>query len=321
MAAVASKVTCYKPLSARRAPDGTIVFTASGAFCADPLKLPCGQCIGCKLDHGKRWATRIMHQAQTAREDVSPKNPNGKPSCFVTLTFDDQHLPLNRSVHVRYIQLYIKRLRNLGYKFSYYACGEYSPEKERRAHFHVCLLGVDFSKDRIFQKKSKTGFPLYHSKELDDCWDHQGLAWIGDLTWDSASYTARYVTNKITGPMAVDYYRHTDPDTGEVFQLKPEFATMSRNPALGKDWIKKYMFPTFRDDSVIVKGKATQPPPYYTKELEKHDPELHSEIKLKRITAIKKFEKNNTPERLSAAEVIKLQKITMYKRSFTTNKK
>ena len=40
------------------------------------LKVPCGQCIGCRLERSRQWAIRCMHEAS-----LHDKN------CFITLTF------------------------------------------------------------------------------------------------------------------------------------------------------------------------------------------------------------------------------------------
>lgn len=46
------------------------------------LQLPCRHCVGCRLDHSKEWANRILLEQQYHQS-----------SYFVTLTYDDQHLP------------------------------------------------------------------------------------------------------------------------------------------------------------------------------------------------------------------------------------
>lgn len=62
--------------------------------------IPCGQCVGCRLEHSRRWAVRMMHEAQ-----MHDKN------CFITLTYNDQYLPADGSLHLDHFQKFMKRLR------------------------------------------------------------------------------------------------------------------------------------------------------------------------------------------------------------------
>ncbi len=51
----------------------------------ESITLPCGKCLGCLFDRSKQWAVRCVHEAQTTESD-------GKPSCFITLTFNEESL-------------------------------------------------------------------------------------------------------------------------------------------------------------------------------------------------------------------------------------
>lgn len=54
---------CYHPLDARQSPGGQIGFKPMTPF--DRLiKLPCGRCIGCKLERSRQWAVRGLHEAK-----------------------------------------------------------------------------------------------------------------------------------------------------------------------------------------------------------------------------------------------------------------
>ena len=102
-------MACYHPIDCWRVPDASsksgyrIVFgsPASPPACgAEPCTIPCGKCIGCRLAHSRQWAVRCVHEAS-----LHDRN------CFLTLTFDDDHLPASGSVSVRDVQLFLKRLR------------------------------------------------------------------------------------------------------------------------------------------------------------------------------------------------------------------
>lgn len=191
-------------------------------------------------------------------------------------------------------------------KLRFYHAGEYSDFPKRRPHYHACVLGLDFSKDRILDQETKEGFSLYTSKTLDDLWK-LGHCWIGDISFESAAYVARYMMKKITGPNSELYYKHLDKRTGEVVNLKPEYTTQSRRPGLAKKWIEKYWPEVYGNrkhlkDYIVINGRKMRPPKYYDNYLETIDPYHLKLIKAKRIKESLKHEADNTPDRLAAKE-------------------
>ena len=68
---------------------------------------------------------------------------------FVTLTYDDEHLPENASLVVSDLQKYIKRVRKecdkIGKRIRYFACGEYG-DRYGRPHYHAIIFGLSQSK-------------------------------------------------------------------------------------------------------------------------------------------------------------------------------
>lgn len=96
---------CYKPVKAfygSRLPSGKreIVFSSGQAQSCLDLKLPCGSCVGCRLERARQWAMRCVDEASMHKENS-----------FITLTFNDDNLPLNRSLDVSIFQKFMKRLR------------------------------------------------------------------------------------------------------------------------------------------------------------------------------------------------------------------
>jgi len=87
------------------------------------------------------------------------------------------------------------------------------------------------------------------------------------LNFESAAYIARYVTKKVTGQRAAAHYERVSPSTGELVQVEPEFATMSRRPGIGAGWFAKYGSEVYPSDEVIVRGRACRPPRYYDERL------------------------------------------------------
>lgn len=195
-------------------------------------------------------------------------------------------------------------------KVRYYMCGEYG-ENLQRPHYHAALFGYDFP-DKILHTIHNDN-RLYKSHILEKIWG-KGYCLIGNVTFESAAYIARYVMKKRTGPQAFDHYKvDVDEKTGEIITKEPEYNAMSRRPGLAKGWYEKFKNDVFPGDHVIVNGKPTRPPRYYTQQLEADDPTMHEKIKQRRIEQAKKHEENNTPERLKIRKKIldrKIEKLT-----------
>lgn len=260
---------CTRRLKAYRAAEGGgISFSPRDGFYDRHLELPCGQCIDCRLKRAREWALRMMHETRDHSEN-----------CFVTLTYDNESLPADHSLDVRTWQLFAKRLRKKA-PFRFYHVGEYG-EQTLRPHYHAIIFGQDFNKSRRLFKTTPTGHRLYTSSLLDEVWPH-GHHLIGDVSFDSCCYVARYVTKKITGDAAKQHYQRLDPDTGEVFNVKPEYATMSRRPGIGQGYFEKWKEDIYKDDTVISSGREYPPPRYYDQLLANEEPERYATLQKKR---------------------------------------
>lgn len=289
---------CYRPLKGYRSPGGQIKFGRPGAWVDRPTSVSCGNCIGCRNQHALTWATRIMHETQMAEE-----------SCFLTTTYDDAHLPSDRSLHVEHAQAFIKALRRRSKPFKYYLCGEYG-STTLRPHYHYCIMGESFATDRTYYRKTKNGDSLYRSETVNAAWPHGTHNLIGELSTQSACYVASYVNKKYRGSYSDMYYRTLFIEDGiaTVHQLHPEFATMSRRPGLGKTWFEKYHRDVYPSDQVIINGVPRRPPTFYDNLLKERDPELHKQIKHKRILEGNRHLEDQTAERQATREAVALAK-------------
>jgi len=334
-------MTCYHPLNASRNVDShnivKINFDSSKFALGSPLKLPCGRCVGCRLERSRQWAIRCVHEASLHSSN-----------CFITLTFSDEYLATRSnkwSLDYRDWQLFMKRLRRKVGQVRFYHCGEYgemckacdksvyicsrsecklsvtNPDEYKvlgRPHYHACLFGYDFP-DKSLLTVTSTGHRLYRSKLLEDIWTdpksgmQMGFVTIGDVTFESAAYVARYIMKKITGDQEkIDehYYRH---DTGE--RLKPEYTTMSRCPGIARDFIDTYVDDIYPHDFVVINGKKCRPPRYYDKVLKMSQPFLFDEIHYNRAVNAEKYIDNNTPERLIVREAVQLDSLKLLPRN------
>lgn len=216
---------------------------------------------------------RCVHEAQLH-----------KNNCFVTLTYNDDHLPHWGTLHKPHLQKFFKRLRKSlpkSQRIRYYACGEYG-ESTQRAHYHACIFGHDFD-DKVEFKRQGDNI-LYTSKILERIWG-LGNTSVGALTFDTAAYTARYVTKKQLGKGGPGYV-HLDEITGELITLQQPFSAMSLRPAIAARWLHRYHGDIYgaEKDYVILKGKKHKPAKYYDKLYDTINPERMAYLKYKRET-------------------------------------
>ncbi len=156
---------CYSPITAWQSikihpqtNKTTILFKPprmySKAF--NSIQLPCGQCIGCRLERSRQWAIRCVHEAELHEEN-----------CFITLTFSPENINKKGTLIKADFQKFMKRLRKkyIGKVIRYMHCGEYG-EIGNRPHHHACIFGLDF-KDKIYWKNSESGKRIYTSETLN----------------------------------------------------------------------------------------------------------------------------------------------------------
>ena len=296
---------CYHPIPAFRNSDGSIVFVDNlkRYDTVGRLDLPCGRCIGCRLERSRQWAVRCMHEASLY-----------DANSFVTLTYDNEHLPEYNSLRYRDFQLFMKRLRKAfaPAEIRFYMCGEYGDDLSR-PHYHACLFGCYFH-DRVGISGGNSGSSLYRSNLLTSLWPH-GFSSVGDVTFESAAYVARYVMKKVTGRDADAYYETVCPETGEVSQRVPEFNKMSLKPGIGARWIERYKDDVYPNDFVVSRGTESKPPRYYDKFLHRNDPDLLEELKFLRYTSSKSRFSDNTDERLAVRKEVAEAKLSAFSRT------
>lgn len=251
-----------------------------------PVEVPCGQCIGCRLERSRQWAIRCVHEAQLHSEN-----------CFITLTYNNDHLPADGSLDVTHWQKFMKRLRKkYGDGIRFFHCGEYGHQLGR-PHYHACIFGFDFP-DKVLWKQSPSGERLYRSASLESLWPF-GYSSVGTLTFESAAYVARYIMKKHLGQGADDHYGGK----------KPEYTTMSRRPGIAAGWFEKFKGDVYPSDEVILRGKAMKPPKYYDGLYEVLDPDAFEKMKVKRKKSAKIRSADSTRDRLRVREKVKQSQI------------
>lgn len=328
---------CYHPIPAYQAPSGGAVELYAAEqkhlYRGRPGKhfhIPCGRCSGCRRKRALQWATRAVHEAQQHEFNSA-----------LTLTYDDEHLPADRSLSRRNrdFALLMKKIRNLlgretrnlltdetniprlrcSYGTSshpllpniletnaipprYYMAGEYG-SKFGRPHYHAILFGLDWA-DKTYFTTTNAGSKIYTSELLTHLWG-KGFCTIGNVDFATAAYIARYCMKKLTGDGNKYEYEIIDPETGEIYFKLKEYNQMSRNKGIGSNWFDAYKDDVIYQDWVITKkGTRLKPPRYYDKLLKRFDRALYEHTKhMREIEALAQAE-HHTPARLAVQETV-----------------
>lgn len=251
-----------------------IVFSDKKRQQADPnilnwetLEIPCGQCIDCRIKRRKDWSIRLMYELREHNE-----------AYFLTITYDDEHLPKNGSLNKKDMQDFIKSLR--GNKTSawrlenlkIYYCGEYGGDKNfiGRPHYHMITFSDNPIPDLVYHKLS-TGLPLYTSDIISKRWD-KGWVYIGSVTQESCEYVAGYINKKILGKGRKIY---------DERGLVPPFTISSNGISkLSDEDLKKI----YAYDTINIRGrngnlKRFKPPRNFDIQLEQFDREWYELVK------------------------------------------
>lgn len=274
--------------------------------------LPCQTCIGCRLERSRQWAMRCVHEASLYSQN-----------CFITLTFNDESINDPSicknpwTLDVRHMQAFFRRLRkfvNRRVRFSkragrlgpnkpyrkvrYYHSGEYG-DLNARPHYHALIFNYDFSDREYF--KTVNGIKYYTSATLSKLWPY-GFVVIGDLTFESAAYVARYCTKLYKGDDKDVYYQIYDLQTGEVVDRRPEYSTMSRRSGIGNAWFNRYSGVVYPHDWTVIRNRKMKPPRYYDKLFEQKYPDKFKKVVLKRKDVADRHASDNTLMRLMVKE-------------------
>lgn len=217
------------------------------------FQIPCSRCISCRLEYAREWAVRCVLEA-TQYEN----------NCFVTLTYDDEHIGDNR-LNYRDFQLFMKKLRKTQNEpISYMVTGEYG-DRRKRAHWHAIIFNW---RPRDAEKKyiSELNCQVWESETLTKIWGN-GIAEFGDVTFQSAAYVARYSLKKLT--------HGKDHD-----QWKPIHKKSSHHAIGKKYFLENYKHIIDRGAVVLPDGSTAPIPRYFQRWLREQRPEAFLEYLL-----------------------------------------
>lgn len=245
-------MSCTSPRTvSQSAPGARINYSASKYNASHKtFQVPCGKCLGCRLDYAKQWAIRCVHEAQ-----MHEKNS------FITLTYSDEHLKSPKLVYSDW-QNFMKKLRKTQEApIGVFVTGEYG-DKNRRPHWHALLFGYRPS-DGILSERTERGDSLYESKNLTQLWS-KGRCNFGEVTINSAGYCARYAAKKLV--------HGRDDDHGFT-----PISKKSSKHAIGRTWLEKFYEDVFRPGGpTFADGTPYQIPRYYERWFKETHPEKHA---------------------------------------------
>lgn len=244
--------------------------TYSDGCAHDFIKIPCGKCIGCRMDYSRSWADRMTYHVKGKEEN----------SWFLTLTYDDVHLEeLEHSTNYDLYSLnydhladFIKRLRNKfrDSEIDFFASGEYG-DQQFRPHFHAIVYNVPLD-DLEYWKLNSNGDPLYTSEIIHSLWQ-RGICAVGKYNWLCAAYAASYVEKKRDGRKLDEY---------TAVGLIPEKCRMSRRPGIAHDYYVENALDIWNHDGLSVSRSVNSQghlgiPRYFRKLVEKRKRDYEEE--------------------------------------------
>lgn len=248
--------------------------------CDTLIEVPCGRCVGCRLSYSRVWADRCVAE--------SLNYPQNK-SWFVTLTYDDNYVPVGKkgllTLVPQDVSAFMKRLRERWLRvhnepeIRFFGAGEYG-STTYRPHYHLLLFGLEIY-DLVYWSRGTDDNPLYTSNELEGVWQ-KGRVIVGEFSWSTAAYTARYCMKKLKGKESKGYERAG---------ISPEFTRMSRRPGIGMNfYVQNYEQILQRDSYMLVNGRTASPPRLFLDKMAEAFPSRVEEIRRARQEYIRRME-------------------------------
>lgn len=251
------------------------------------MQIPCGHCINCRINRANDWKKRILKECE--------KYENNH---FVTLTYDDFHLPQNKSLNKRDVQLFIKKLRRFldfhGYdkKIKYFCSGEYG-DISRRPHYHLILINCDLSfmdyKMEYIKNENNTNY--YNSELIKKLWTDSNGESLGNnivarVVKESVAYTTKYTLKKQYGDNA---------DIYEKFKIIPEFMICSKG--IGIDFLNENIDKLAKSGKMMVSdgvnyGTYEPLPKYFKKKIKEYSLVDYVNLNLKNAVISEEMKNN-----------------------------
>ena len=242
----------------------------------ESMQVQCNKCVACDLRRALKQAVQLNCELKTSK---------GK-SVFLTLTYDDEHLPANFSVDKPELQRFIKRLRKWQIKtkqtgkLRYKSQGEYGG-RFGRPHYHLAAFNLEFPD--LKQIGYEKDWSAYESELLTKMWGN-GQVHLIALVFENCLYiTTHHIEQKVNDSVKVHEKPIIHPVTGKLIEIRePEFSTQSSKPGIGKEFFEKFPSDMYPKDFLTINGQKMPIPKYFDALLKKHNLELYEKIKKER---------------------------------------
>lgn len=194
-------------------PSANIIRENGHTYLTDPIAIPCGHCVGCRMDKAKAWKVRLAHECEKWPRDQIH---------FVTLTYRDACIPrceVGMYLSKKDLRGFIRSFRQPEFgvykNIKFFACGEYGTAENgtHRPHYHLILFGP---LDDLIPYAPGS----FHSAAVSKAWPY-GLHDVKEIHPNMLAYVAGYTEKKQNDVFWNEY------------PVKP-FLIMSRN--LGNDY-------------------------------------------------------------------------------------
>lgn len=284
--------------------------------------IPCGNCIGCRLDYSRDWANRGYLESTLWEQNY-----------FVTLTYDDKHIFIPEEVEteegITYTEIiengwkgmlvpkdftqFVKNFRQIMQRdkiqadgIRFIGCGEYGTQA-KRPHYHLILFNCKLPQDSFYAphlnwQKNTT----WKNTIIERAWG-KGIIDIAEANWNTIAYVARYITKKVNGKESEDFYAMQG-------QLK-EFFRSSNQPGIGWGYYQKHKKEIYKYDKILIQNQKgshwVKPPKYFDMLYERENPLEFEKIKKKRREEmIKQLKIKDKTTSLNRWEQLQLEKRT-----------
>lgn len=213
------------------------------------LEVPCGKCLQCRINKRKEWSMRLLHELEY-----------WDSSMFLTLTYDDNHIPENGSLRKSHLQKFFKRVRKelKGKKIKYYACGEYGT-KTFRPHYHAIIYGLGLNSDDKLLIMSKWPYCDWNQPSINK--NSFGL-----VETYSIQYVAGYIHDKLSGEE--EKFMYDDTGRENVFKIQ--------SLGFGKQYCLDNAERILNDKFISIFNKKHSVPRYYLNKLGVTEEEMQS---------------------------------------------
>lgn len=219
----------------------------------DVIPLPCGKCLACRINHAKEWAVRCVLESLCHEDNY-----------FITLTYDDEHLPEDGQLHREHIREFQKKIWKKYPGVRFFGCGEYG-SNNLRPHYHMIAFGLSL------QDFQPIGKGLSESKTITEMWPY-GFNYIGEVNYSTCNYVAQYCIKKT--------FKEVKEKTVK------EFTFMSNRPGIGNAWVHAHLPSVLKYGQVFGQfgsSNSASLPRYFEKVAEALDGEAYKEFKKIRL--------------------------------------